>query len=448
MRASFLLTLLLSSAITKLSCDAYSRPPQLPNVKPRLSQRFVELYDKIPQIKEYNRYIDNYGAIDLGRGRPDFLPPTFVQRALINATSSLDAPIHQSSPSHGEKVLRVALAELYSELLHRNLSAERNVLVTSSAVDALRLALLAYSSSSSSGSDEWIVLEPCPAAYSRLIQSVGAVPVPLPLRPDHFWSFEPREAARLFGRRTRGVLLANPSEASGKVLTRRELQFLADLASKWNALMLIDESLEFLVYRPARHVRAAAIPRMFQRTITIGSTADTFASSGWPCAWAYGPTRLLNDLKLIQLHVASPPATPIQIAMASVIEHRRIFRADDPTSYVSRYAHELQQKRDFTVALLTVAGMLPVEPQAGHCILANWTSLLETIELGDADEDYRITDWEFARWLAQRLGVALMPLSAFYSENNQQIGRGFVRFCFAKKQKTLEEAANRLLELV
>ncbi|KAL7286973.1 hypothetical protein TKK_0018826 [Trichogramma kaykai] len=446
MRAGFLLTLLLSSAITKLSCDAYSRPTQLPNVKRRFSQRFVELYDKIPQIKEYNRYIDNYGAIDLGRGRPDFLPPTFVQRALINATSSLDAPIHQSSPSHGEKVLRVALAELYSELLHRNLSAERNVLVTSSAVDALRLALLAYSSSS--GSDEWIVLEPCPAAYSRLIQSVGAVPVPLPLRPDHFWSFEPREAARLFGRRTRGVLLANPSEASGKVLTRRELQFLADLASKWNALMLLDESLEFLVYRPARHVRVAAIPRMFQRTITIGSTGDTFASSGWPCAWAYGPTRLLNDLKLIQLHVASPPATPIQIAMASVIEHRRIFRADDPTSYVSRYAHELQQKRDFAVALLTVAGMLPVEPQAGHCILANWTSLLETIELGDADEDYRITDWEFVRWLAQRLGVALMPLSAFYSEKNQQIGRGFVRFCFAKKQKTLEEAANRLLELV
>ncbi|CAB0044465.1 unnamed protein product [Trichogramma brassicae] len=325
MRAGFLLSLLLSSAITRLSCDAYSRPAQLPNVKLRLSQRFVQLYDKIPEIKEYNRYIDNYGAIDMGRGRPDFLPPTFVQRALINATSSLDATIHQSSPSHlqGEKVLRVALAELYSELLHRNLSAERNVLVTSSAVDALRLALLAYSSGGSGsdeGADEWIVLEPCPAAYSRLIQSVGAVPVPLPLRPDHFWSFEPREAARLFGRRTKGVLLANPSEASGKVLTRRELQFLADLASKWNALMLLDESLEFLVYRPARHVRVAAIPRMFQRTITIGSTADTFASSGWPCAWAYGPTRLLNDLKLIQLHVASPPATPIQVLRYGIRE--------------------------------------------------------------------------------------------------------------------------------
>ncbi|KAK0404213.1 hypothetical protein QR680_017342 [Steinernema hermaphroditum] len=394
-------------------------------------------------------------AVNIGQGFPDSPIPQFMSDLLQNIAKHPErTDWHQYTRGFGHPRLVKALSNLYSDLLGNPVDAQQGVLVTVGAYLALYYTFLGWLNKG----DEVIVLEPAYDCYIPQIKMTGAVPVPvvLELTDDPKTSADYRldvvDLEKHINEKTKMIVLNNPHNPTGKLFTREELQAIANLAEKYDLLVIADEVYEWHVYPGREMVRFASLPGMFDRTITIGSAGKAFSVTGWKLGWAMGPPELLAPLKAIHQNCVFTCSAPTQegIAEAFEMEHELIRRGARNESYLlTGLAGELQAKRDHMVNWLRDAGLKPIIPDAGYFIMADYSNLdgpfrdISLTELGTSDP----MDFRFVRWLCREKKLATIPPSAFYSEQFKNDHATMIRLCFFKTDETLEKARKILYEL-
>ncbi|HSS38352.1 MAG TPA: aminotransferase class I/II-fold pyridoxal phosphate-dependent enzyme, partial [Polyangia bacterium] len=322
--------------------------------------------------------------------------------------------------------LRAALAQ---DLRRRwpggpHVDPDTNVTVGAGATELLHDAVLALVDPG----DEVIVFEPAYDAYAPDVAMAGGVVRAVPLEPPR-WTFDPARLAAAFGPRTRALILNSPHNPTGKVFGRAELDVIAELCRRHDAVVISDEVYSEITFarteppgRPAPSI--ATLPGMFERTVTIDSMGKTFSVTGWKIGWAIAPAPLTSALRAIHQFVTFTNGTPFQEALADVLP---IAAAQ---GYYDRLRDDYRRRRDVLAEALGAAGLDPL-PVAGAYFL-----MTDLGARGIAD------DVAFCRRLVTEVGVAAIPTSVFHQDPAG--APRFARFCFAKQDATLREAAARL----
>ncbi|ATB33839.1 aminotransferase class I/II-fold pyridoxal phosphate-dependent enzyme [Melittangium boletus] len=373
-------------------------------------------------FSEFSALALKHGAVNLGQGFPDFDGPDAVKEAAHQAILS---GINQYAPSVGLKVLREAIAE-HGARFHgqEGIDPDTMVTVTSGATEAIFCVLLGLVDPG----DEVVAFEPFYDSYDANIAFVGARPRYVPLRPPDAthatWWFDRDEVRAAFGPRTRLLILNTPHNPTGKVFTREELAFLAELCAEHDVKVLSDEVYEHIVFAPARHVRAATVPGLAERTVTVSSGGKSFSFTGWKVGWIIAPPALRDAVQRAHQFVTFATASPLQAAMAVALRL--------PDTYFEQLRAQYLARRERLLAGLAQAGLKAHVPEGSYFILAD----ISGQGLGD--------DVAFCRHLVTRVGVAAIPPSVFYAPEHRHLGQGMARFAFCKSDAILDDAARRL----
>ena len=368
-------------------------------------------------IREMTRLAHLHGAVNLSQGFPDFAAPEEVKEAARRAVS---ADINQYAITWGARTLREAIAAKFAALYGVPVDPEREITVTCGSTEAIVASLLAVLDPG----DETVVFEPFYENYGPDAILSGAVPRFVKLRPPD-WSFDPDELQRAFSPRTRAIVVNTPHNPTGKVFTRAELEMIADLCRRHDAVALTDEIYEHILYDGARHVPIASLPGMRERTITINGMSKTYAVTGWRVGWAIAPAPLTNAIRKVHDFLTVGAAAPLQEAGALALKL--------PDQYYKDLASGYDRRRRRMLDILDRAGFRTYRPSGAYYVMTDIT------ELGWDD------DVAFSRHMVEEIRVAVVPGSSFYSDPRD--GRRQVRFAFCKKDETLDEAERRLARL-
>ena len=365
-------------------------------------------------IREMTRLAIEHDAINLAQGFPDFPAPAEIKGAAIAA---IEADLNQYPITWGQRSIRRALAEKYSQYYGMEIDPERSVCVTCGATEAMIATMIGCVDPG----QEVIVFEPFYENYGADAVIAGARPRYVTLRePD--WELDEAELAAAFGNQTRAIVLNTPGNPTGKVFTREELTAIAALCQKYGVLAITDEIYEHIVYDGARHIPMATIPGMEDRTVTISALSKSYSVTGWRVGWTIAPPDLTDAIRRVHDFVTVGAPTPLQEAGAVALRL--------PDAYYKQLAADYTERRDLMLQILSAAGLRPVTPAGAYYILTDSSAL----GLGD--------DTAAARALVRRAGVACVPGSSFYSR--PELGRSKLRFSYSKKLATLREAGRRL----
>jgi aspartate/methionine/tyrosine aminotransferase len=353
------------------------------------------------------------GAVNLGQGFPDDPGPLDVRE---RAAKAVIEGWNQYPPMMGLPELRTAIADHYRHWQGLELGAETEVMVTSGATEALAGALMALIEPG----DEVVLFEPMYDAYLPLVRRAGGVPRFVTLQPPEFRLTE-EALARAFSDRTRVVLFNNPLNPTGTVHGEDELRLLAEFCVRHDAVALCDEVWEHVVFDGRRHRPLMALPGMRERTIKIGSAGKIFNLTGWKVGFVCASAPLMRVLAKAHqfLTFTTPPNLQVAVAYGLAKED----------AYFETLRADLQRSRDRFAAGLSGLGF-SVIPSQGTYFLN-----IDIAPLGEAD------DVAFCRRLVVDHGVAAIPVSAFYATQGV---KNVVRFCFAKRDATLDAALERL----
>ncbi len=385
------------------------------------------------------------GAVNLGQGFPDFAGPEWVKQA---AAEAIAADLNQYAPAPGLPSLRAAIAKTWAAQGWRAIDPASEVTVTSGATEALCGAIFALINPG----DEVIFFEPFYDAYAADVVMAGGVPRYVRLyppstdgrrrtvdgenagapstihRPSSSWWFDPTELAAAFSPRTRLLLLNTPHNPTGKVFSRTELEQIAALCIEHNVTVVADEVYDQLVFSAAGHIPLATLPGMWERTLTINSVGKTFSLTGWKVGYAVGPADLSAALRSTHQWLTFATATPLQAASAVALDQALAH------GYYEQFRAEYRARCDLLRGGLEQAGLPTLAVEGSYFIIA------------DASGAGFDNGADFCRWLIREVGVASIPLSAFYA--NQENLPALVRFCFAKRHETLQAASDRLAQMV
>ena len=364
------------------------------------------------------RLADELGAVNLGQGFPDFPAPDVVKEAARQAI----AEDHNQYPvTWGVPAFREAIAAKYLRDYGMEVDPETEICVTCGSTEAMLASMLGVLDAG----DEVVIFEPFYENYGPDAILSGAVPRYVSLRPPD-WSFDEDELRSAFGPRTRAVIVNTPNNPTGKVFTVEELEVIADLCVRHDAIAITDEIYEHITYDGARHVPIGTVPQMKDRTITISALSKTYAVTGWRVGWAIAPPALMRGIRSVHDFMTVAAPAPFQIAGITAMGL--------PPSYYERSAAEYAERRATMLRLLTETGFEVWPPQGAYYVMAD----ISHLGLGD--------DVETATKLVERVGVATVPGSSFFSR--AELGSSIVRFAFCKKLETLEDAGERLRSLV
>ncbi|GJD62403.1 aminotransferase [Methylobacterium frigidaeris] len=353
------------------------------------------------------------GAVNLGQGFPDDPGPADVR---AKAAEAVVEGWNQYPPMMGLPELRRAVAAHYARWQGLDLDPESEVMVTSGATEALAGALMALIEPG----DEVVLFEPMYDAYLPLVRRAGGVPRFVTLTPPHFRLTEEALAAA-FSPRTKVVLLNNPLNPSATVLPEEDLELLAGFCQRYDAVALCDEVWEHVVFDGRRHRPLMAFPGMRERTVKIGSAGKIFSLTGWKVGFVMAPPHLMKGLAKAHQFLTFTTPPNLQAAVAYGLAK------DD--SYYEGMRADFARARDRFAGGLKDLGF-SVLPSAGTYFLN-----LDIAPLGESD------DVAFCERLVRQHGVAAIPVSAFYAHRPV---RNVVRFCFAKRDDTLDRALERL----
>ncbi len=364
-------------------------------------------------IREMTRLALKHGAINLAQGFPDFPCPPELKAA---ACAAVNEDINQYAITWGAKDLRDALAERVGKFNGMHFDPETEITVTCGSTEAMMASMLAVIQPG----DEVIVPEPFYENYGPDAQISGAVPRYVHLEDD--FSIDEEKWKSAFSGKTRAVILNTPNNPTGKVFTREELSFIADLCMDHDAVAITDEIYEHIVYDGHRHVSIGSLPGMEERTITIGSFSKTYSVTGWRVGYALADKAITERIRKIHDFLTVGAPAPLQRACVAALLL--------PESYYRELAQEYDRKRRILFDGLRKAGFSCELPEGAYYIFTDISS-------------FGMSDTEFARFLIEKIGVAAVPGTSFYHEG----GETKLRFTFSKKDGTLEEAGRRLEEL-
>jgi N-succinyldiaminopimelate aminotransferase len=350
------------------------------------------------------------GAINLGQGFPDEDGPDAVLEA---AQAAIRTGRNQYAPLPGVPALRHAIAEHQERFYGIELDPDTEVQVTMGATEAITAAILGLCEPE----DEVIAFDPTYDSYGAAAKMTGARFVPVPLHPPD-WTFDPDELAAAITERTRVILVNTPHNPTGRVLSRQELETIAELVQEHDLIAVTDEVYEHLVFDGLEHIPLATLPDMAERTLTISSLGKTFSVTGWKVGWATGPAPLVAAVRAAKQFLTFAGATPFQHAGAAAL------RLDD--GWYATFSQELQTKRDHLCAGLEQAGLTISRPQGTYF----------------ANADVGTDATEFARELPYRAGVVAIPTAVFSTRADEL--RPYLRFAFCKKPAVIDRAARQL----
>ena len=384
--------------------------PQLETKLPNVGTTIFTVMSALAQQKN---------AVNLGQGFPDFL----CDPKLVDAvTDAMQKGLNQYPSMLGVLELREAISAKIQKLYATHYDPASEITVTAGATQAILNAILAVVRVG----DEVIVLEPCYDSYIPNIEMAGGVTVRVPLTPGTFRpDFDKINAA--ITAKTRAIIVNSPHNPSATVWTEEEMKKLEEILAPTQILLISDEVYEHMVYAPLKHLSAARYPGLAERAFFISSFGKTYHVTGWKVAYCAAPPSLTAEFRKIHQFNVFTVNTPVQHALAQYMK--------DPKPYLELPSF-YQKKRDlFREGLSqTHFKLLPAQGTYFQC------ASIENLKV----EERHLSEADFCTWLTSEIGVAAIPLSAFYADGFDQ---KTIRFCFAKKDETLQTALRRLARL-
>ena len=364
-------------------------------------------------IRGMTRLATEHGAINLAQGFPNFPCPEILKEA---AARAIRDDVNQYAVTWGAARLRNALAAKYQEWYNLPVNPNTQVTVTCGATEAMASALLGIVDPG----DEVVVFEPFYENYGPDAILCDARPLFVPMAAGQSLDLDRLSAA--FGPKTKAIIICTPNNPTGHVLSRRELEAIAELCRRHDAFAVTDEIYEHIYYE-GEHIPIATLPGMADRTITISGASKTFSVTGWRIGTIISPPDVTDAIRKVHDFLTVGAPAPLQEAIAVGMETL----GDD---YYEGLARDYKRRRDILCAGLLKAGFTCRPPEGAYYVMTDFSSLSA------------LPDDEFAKWLTAEHGVAPVPGSSFYSR--PELGRTRVRFAFCKTDDMLQQAVDRL----
>lgn len=379
----------------------------------KLSDRTAQFTDSV--IRRMTRISNQYGAVNLSQGFPDFDPPEAILAKLAQVSHE---DFHQYSITWGAQNFREALAEKQSRFMARSIDPNSEIVTTCGSTEAMMAAMMTVANPG----DKVIIFSPFYENYGADTILSGAEPIYVPLQPPTF-NFDPEVLEDAFRQHPKALILCNPSNPCGKVFTRSELDTIAALAQKYDTYVITDEVYEHIVYAPYHHVYFATLPGMWERTISCSSLSKTYSITGWRLGYTIAPAEISERIKKVHDFLTVGAAAPLQEAIIPGLRFGEAYYED----LLKKYTH----KRALFLNGLDDLGLTHTVPEGAYYILM------------DISEFGYDSDLEFCETLAREVGVGTVPGSSFFREPVNHL----IRFHFAKNDETLFDALNRLEQL-
>lgn len=375
-----------------------------------LSDRTAGFTDSV--IRRMTRISNQYGAVNLSQGFPDFDPPKAILDRLAEVAHE---DYHQYSITWGAQNFREALAAKQTRYMGRRIDPNSEIVVTCGSTEAMMTAMMTVTNPG----DKVVIFSPFYENYGADTILTGAEPIYVPLTPPEF-TFDPEVLENAFRQHPKALILCNPSNPCGKVFTRDELELIAGLAKKYDVYVITDEVYEHIVYAPHTHTYFAALPGMWERTISCSSLSKTYSVTGWRLGYVIAPAPIIERAKKVHDFLTVGAAAPLQEAIIPGLR----FGQDYYDDLLAKYTH----KRDLFCKGLDSLGLVHNVPQGAYYVMM------------DISEFGYDSDLKFCEELAAKVGVGAVPGSSFFREPVNHL----IRFHFAKKDETLNDALNRL----
>lgn len=412
--------------------------------KNRISRKAASFTESV--IREMTREAMKYGAVNLGQGFPDFAAPEDIKQKAMEAIA---ADHNQYAITWGVKSFRDAIAAKTKWFLGLEIEPETEITVTCGSTEGMIAAMMATVDEG----EEVVVFEPFYENYAPDVILSDATPRHVPLyRTDDGFVFDRDELRAAFNERTKAIIICNPNNPTGKVFTSEELEFIAGLCKEFDALCFTDEIYEHIIFEPTdngkwkmenesvqklpapdhrllntipEHICMANIEGMRERTVVVNSLSKTYSVTGWRVGYCIAPPDISSAIRKVHDFLTVGAANPLQ--------HAGAYALSLTASYYDELQREYQKKRDFIVPVLQNAGFNCDAPDGAYYVMCDISAF------GFPN------DIEFTKHLIREIGVAVVPGSSFY--HDPKLGSQMVRFCFCKKDETLEAAAENLKKL-
>ncbi|MCI6580596.1 MAG: aminotransferase class I/II-fold pyridoxal phosphate-dependent enzyme [Oscillospiraceae bacterium] len=380
---------------------------------PSLSKRTDIFTDSV--IRRMTRISNQYDAVNLSQGFPDFEPPQEILNRLAQVTKE---DFHQYSITWGAQNFREALAVKFEHFSGVKVDPEKEIVVTCGSTEAMMAAMMSVTNPG----DKVVVFSPFYENYGADTILSGAEPIYVPLVPPEF-SFDPAVLEDAFRQGVKALILCNPSNPCGKVFTLEEMKIIADLAKKYDTFVITDEVYEHILYALNKHIYMASLPGMRERTISCSSLSKTYSITGWRLGYVIAAPEVADRVKKVHDFLTVGAAAPLQEAAVTGLR------------FGDEYYEELQakytEKRELFLNGLKTLKLNHTEPQGAYYVL------LDISEFG-----YE-SDIKFCEDLARLVGVGAVPGSSFFKESENR----YIRLHFAKKSETLNAALERLADI-
>ena len=379
----------------------------------KLSDRTAGFTDSV--IRRMTRISNQYGAVNLSQGFPDFDPPKEILDRLREVAYG---DFHQYSITWGAENFRQALAAKQSGPMGHDIDPSKEIVVTCGSTEAMMAAMMTVTNPG----DKVIVFSPFYENYGADAVLSGAEPIYVPLHPPLF-NFNPQELEAAFCQQPKALILCNPSNPCGKVFTLEELTYIAGLAEKYDVYVITDEVYEHIVYAPHKHVYFASLPGMWERTVSCSSLSKTYSITGWRLGYIIAPPEIVDVARKVHDFLTVGAAAPLQEAVIPGLKFGQ--------AYYDVLLEKYTGKRELFLKGLDDLGLVHTVPEGAYYVMM------------DISEFHFKSDLEFCEVLAKDVGVGAVPGSSFFKEPVNHL----IRFHFAKKDETLKEALNRLSRL-
>jgi methionine aminotransferase len=359
-----------------------------------------------------------HGAINLAQGFPDFPPD---EDLIAYAMEALQGNGNQYAPMSGYPDLKHQIAQLTESLYGHKPDPETEITITSGATEAITDAILALTSPG----DEVILLEPCYDSYIPAIRLAGAIPIPVALNTDDY-SVNWEAVQQSITAKTRFIIINSPHNPTGAAWTIKDIHKLRELVKHTHVLILSDEVYEHICFLPEGHQSILKYPDLAERAIVVSSFGKTFHVTGWKVGYCIAPLNLTMEFRKVHQFVTFSTAHPLQQALAKKLQHQ---------SNIQSLSGDFCHKRDFFLDQMKNSKFRPLPCNGTYFQLMSYADIPQFAEFPDT---------QVANILTEEFGVATIPVSVFY---NSPIDNKVLRFCFAKKEETLERAAQRLCKI-